>query len=227
MAALSGKLALVTGASRGLGYAVARALGAEGAHVIALARTVGGLEELDDEITAAGGSATLTPADITEDEGLARLGAAIHERWGKLDVWVHTAAHAAPLSPAGHIEAKDLDAAFKVNARATQRLIRVLDPLLQAADRAQAVFFDDETAEGAKFYGAYGASKAAQRAIAESYAAETRVSTVSVWRASPPPMPTALRARARPGEDQSALTPCADIASKLAAQIAGGGPGRT
>lgn len=226
MPALDGRVALVTGASRGLGYATSRALAAAGAHVIALARTVGGLEELDDEIRAAGGEATLVPLDINDDPGLERLGAAIHERWGRLDILVHCAIEAAPLSPAEHTAAKDLDKALKTNARATQRLIRVIDPLLRAAPAAQAVFIADDAAIGARFNAAYGASKAAQAAVAASYAEETRRMGVAVWSAAPPPMPTALRARAHPGEDASKLAKCADIAAKITAQIAAGGPGR-
>jgi NAD(P)-dependent dehydrogenase (short-subunit alcohol dehydrogenase family) len=222
MAALSEKIALVTGASRGLGYAVALKLAAEGAHVIALARTVGGLEELDDAITAAGGVATLTPLDITDDAGLERLGAAIHGRWGKLDLLVHCAAQDSPLSPAEHTAVKDFDKAMKVNARATQRLIRVIDPLLKAADNAQGVFTDDESASGQKFNTAYGASKAAARAIVQSYAAESQRNGAQVWLANPPAMPTAIRARAHPGEDQSTLTSCETVAQAIVSHIING-----
>lgn len=219
MAALTDKLALVTGASRGLGYAVALKLAAEGAHVIALARTVGGLEELDDAITAAGGACTLTPLDITDDVGLERLGAAIHGRWGKLDMLVHCAAQDAPLSPAEHAADKDFDKAMKVNARATQRLIRVTDPLLKAADNAQAVFIDDTIAAGEKFNASYGASKAAARAVVQSYASETQRTGALVWFANPPAMPTAIRGRAHPGEDQSTLTSCETVAQAITDHI--------
>ena len=146
MSELTGKIALVTGASRGLGYAAAKALAAEGAHVIALARTVGALEELDDEIKAAGGEATLVPLDITDDKGLERLGGAVHQRWGRLDLWLHTAAEAAPFSPAQHAAEKDVEKAIKTNAVATQRLIRVLDPLLRAAEAGEAIFCADPEA---------------------------------------------------------------------------------
>lgn len=229
MGALDGKLALVTGASRGFGYACAKALAAEGAHVIALARTTGGLEELDDEIKAAGGEATLAPLDLKDDQGLERLGAAIHQRWSRLDALVHAAATPAPLSPAEHIAARDLDGAIGVNFRIVQRLIRVIDPLLRAADAPQAAFLDDPDAAGAKFFGAYGASKAAARALVLSYAAETARIGPRVWLAAPPPMPTAVRARFHPGENRDALTPCADPAAALAAKLiaADAEPGET
>src|SRR5690625_1061260 len=131
---LHGKIALVTGASRGLGFALARQLGLAGAHVIALARTSGGLEELDDAIRDGGGTATLVPLDLTDEPALARLGATIYERWGRIDFWAHTAIHAPALSPAHHIDSKDFDRAVEINLRVTQRLIRVLDPLLRQSE---------------------------------------------------------------------------------------------
>jgi NAD(P)-dependent dehydrogenase (short-subunit alcohol dehydrogenase family) len=214
-----GRVALVTGASRGLGHAVAEQLGAEGAHVLALARTVGGLEELDDAIKAAGGAATLVPLDLTDDPALERLGAAIFERWGRLDFWVHTAVHAAPLSPADHVAEKDLDRCLAVNARAPQRLMRVLDPLLRAAPAGRAVLLDDAPA-GEKFHGLYAASKAAARAFALSWAAEKAHSSVKVWLARPPAMPTALRRRMRPGESDEGLAQPRDVATTLIDAIA-------
>ncbi|MGB0854169.1 MAG: SDR family NAD(P)-dependent oxidoreductase [Pikeienuella sp.] len=215
MSDLSGRIALVTGASRGLGYATAVALAERGAHVIAIARTVGGLEELDDVIAKGPGGCTLTPMDVTDDPGLERLGAAIHGRWGKLDIVVHCAAEAAPMSPAEHAAAKDFDKAMAVNARSCQRLIRVVDPLLKAAETAEAVFIDDSGLIGAKFNASYGASKAAARAIALSYAAENVKRGPKVWLAQPPAMPTALRARAHPGENTSVLTPTSEVANAL------------
>lgn len=217
MSGLSGKIALVTGASRGLGYAAAKALAAEGAHVIALARTVGALEELDDEIKAAGGEATLVPLDVTDDKGLERLGGAIHQRWGKLDLWLHSAAEAAPFSPAQHAAEKDVEKVMKTNAIATQRLIRVLDPLLRAAEAGEAIFCSDPSAPGGKFNAAYGASKAAQAAIVASWAEECARGAIKIWSAVPPPMPTGLRARFHPGEDQSKLASTTDIAAALLA----------
>lgn len=219
-----GRIALVTGASRGLGYAVARELGARGAHVIALARTVGGLEELDDEIKRAGGAATLVPLDITDDPALERLGASVFERWGRLDIWMHTAIHAPALSPAGHIDARDLDRALAVNVRATQRLIRVLDPLLRQSDRGRAVFLTDSTGAGQRFHGAYQASKQAQAAIATAWAREVEATpALRVVLAAPPPMPTAVRARFYPGEDRAKLADPAEVARQLLDALASEG----
>lgn len=221
--AFDGKLALVTGASRGLGYATALELARRGAHVIALARTVGGLEDLDDAAKGAPGGLTLTPLDICDDAGLERLGAAVHDRWGALDILVHAAAAAAPMSPAEHAAAKDFDGAMKVNARATQRLIRVVDPLLKAAKvRAQAVMVVDDDAAGTRFNAAYGASKAAGAAVARSWAAENARIGPLIWLAQPPAMPTAVRARAHPGEDPSTLTPCGAVAERLIAAVESG-----
>lgn len=217
------RIALVTGASRGLGFAVARALGAAGAHVIALARTVGGLEDLDDAIRAASGTATLTPVDITDDPALERLGAAIHERWRRLDIWVHTAIQAPPLSPVGHIDAKELDRALAVNLRATQRLVRVLDPLLRLSEGGRAVFLTDETGAGGRFHAAYRASKMGQVEIAAAWARELEATpTLRVVFAAPPPMPTALRARFYPGEPRDRLADPACVADRLLAGLARG-----
>lgn len=222
--AFNGRIALVTGASRGFGFAAARALGASGAQVIALARTVGGLEELDDAIRAAGGpTATLVPADVTDDDALARLGAAIFERWGRLDIMVAAAAHAAPLSPASQTEAKDYDRSQAVNARAVQRLIRVADPLFRAAEAPVAVFLDDDTP--ARFHTAYAASKAAQRVIVDAYAAETAKTALRVIRATLPNMATATRARFHPGEDRALLARPADVAGDLLAALEAGASG--
>ena len=219
-APLSGRTVLVTGASRGLGRALAEALGAGGAEVVALARTTGGLEELDDAIRAAGGPrATLVPADVTDDDALARLGAAVHGRWGRLDLLVHAAAHAPPLAPVEHVEGKDLDRALAVNARAVQRLIRVTDPLLRLAPAPRAVFFDDPHDAG-RWHAAYAASKAAARVIVEAWAAEHARTPLEVRLLAPPPMPTAVRARFRPGEDPAGLTPPEIAARALLPEIA-------
>lgn len=216
---MKNSIALVTGATRGLGFAAALALARRGAHVIVLGRTTGGLEELDDEIQSAEGSATLAPLDLQDDPGLERLGAAIHERWGRLDLLVHCTAEAAPLSPAEHIAASDLDKAIAVDFRVVQRLIRVIHPLLKAAPAAQAVFTDDPKTEGARFHGAYGAAKAAARSLVRSYAAEQARRGPRIWLAAPPPMPTAVRARAYPGENRGRLIPCAEVADRLVAKI--------
>jgi NAD(P)-dependent dehydrogenase (short-subunit alcohol dehydrogenase family) len=210
-------VALVTGASRGLGYAVALALGARGDQVVALARTVGGLEELADAIEAAGGpTPTLVPLSLTDEGGLQRLCLALHERWGRLDLAVHAAAHAAPLAPAPHLADKDFDASVEVNLRGTERLVVMLQPLLAAAGRF--VYVADNRA-GQPFFAAYGATKAAAEALVRSWAAETARIGPRILLFHPNPMPTALRARFYPGEDRAALAPCADEAARLLAML--------
>lgn len=210
---MSEKLALVTGASRGIGAALAEGLGAQGWHVVAVARTVGGLEELDDRIRAAGGSATLAPMDIGVSEAMGQLAGAIAARWGGLDLWVHSAIHAAPLSPTSHIDAKDWARSLSVNVTATQVLIGLTEPLLRAR-KGRALFFDDRRG-GQKFFGAYGATKAAQLALAQSWAAECLRLGPDVLIETPPPMATALRARFFPGKDRNALARPADVAAGL------------
>ncbi len=196
-------VALVTGASRGLGFALAAALATRGYHVVAAARTVGGLEELDDRIRAAGGSATLAPLDVTDAGAMQHLCRSVHDRWGGLAVWAHAAIHAAPLSPAGHIDAKDWGRSVETNLRATGILIPLVEPLLRAG-RGTALFLDDARG-GRKFFGAYGATKAGQIALARSWAAETARTGPRVVIAQPAPMPTATRARFYPGEDRARL----------------------
>ena len=169
--AAGSRIALVTGASRGLGFALAEAL-APAYHVVAVARTVGGLEDLDDRIRARGGQATLAPMDICIPEAMAQLCRGIHDRWGHLDLWIHCAVQAPPLSPAPHVDARDLEKAVATNITATARLIQMVDPLLAAAPAPRAVFLDDPRA-GQKFFAAYGATKAAQIALAASWQAET------------------------------------------------------
>lgn len=209
------QLALITGASRGLGSALAEAL-APTHHIVAVARTTGALEELDDRIKAAGGSATLAPMDITVPEAMATLCRGIHDRWGKLDLWVHTAIHAAPLSPANFVAAKDWEKSLAVNATAPSVLIPYIAPLL--GQEGQAVFFDDARA-GGKFFGTYGATKAAQMALVRSWQAETVKTGPRVQILQPRPMATGLRARFFPGEDRSALPPIQDEAARLLSQI--------
>jgi NAD(P)-dependent dehydrogenase (short-subunit alcohol dehydrogenase family) len=216
------RVALVTGASRGLGFAVARALGAGGDRVIAMARTVGGLEDLADAIEAAGGpTTTLVPLSITDEGGLQRLCLAIHERWGRLDLAIHCAAHAPPLAPAPHIADKDFDMSLEVNLRGTERLIVMLAPLLAAAPAGRFVYAADNRA-GQPFYGAYGASKAAAEALVRSWAAESARIGPAVNLFHPNPMPTALRARFYPGESPDRLAPCADEAARLLATLVEG-----
>lgn len=206
------KLALITGASRGFGAAMAKAL-APTHHIIALARTTGALEELDDAIKALGGSATLVPTDVTDADALSRMCLSIHERWGGLDLWVHAAIHAAPLCPAEHVDSKDWSKSIGVNVTASADLIKNIDPLLRARN-GTAVYLDDPM-QGQKFFGTYGASKAAQKALFDSWAAETVNTGPRVLSFTPNPMPTATRARFFPGEDRAALSEPSAEAARL------------
>jgi len=207
------KIALITGASRGLGAALAEAL-APTHHIIAVARTTGALEELDDRIQAKGGAATLAPMDMTNPDAMAVLCRGIHDRWGRLDLWLHTAIHAAPLTPTDHIDAKDMAKSIAGNITATSTLIAYVSPLL--GQTGTAVFFDDPRV-GQKFFGSYAATKAAQMALARSWAAEAEKSGPNVHIVTPDPMPTATRARFFPGEDRA---PLADIHAQAAAVLA-------
>ena len=214
---MTDRLALITGASRGLGAAMAEQLAARGWHVVAVARTVGGLEELDDRVKTLGlpgaGSLTLAPMDVTNDDAMRHLCLSIHQRWGQLNLWVHTAIHAAPLAPAGSLDVKDWDKSIATNVRATGALIPMIEPLLRAGD-GTAMFFDDPRA-GEKFFGAYGASKAAQIALARSWAAENATIGPQVRIETAAPMPTATRARFFPGDDRSPLIHPRDEALRL------------
>ncbi len=209
-------VALITGASRGLGAALALAL-APTHHIIAVARTTGGLEDLDDRIKAKGGSTTLAPMDITQDAAMQHLCRSIFERWGGLSMWVHTAIHDAPLSPAGHIGSGDWDKSIALNTRATGILISYVAPLL--GQTGTAIFFDDPAPQGAKFFGAYGATKAAQIALARSWQAESVKTGPRIHIATPAPMPTGLRARFYPGEDRAPLADPHDEAAKILAEL--------
>ncbi len=215
---LNDRIALVTGASRGFGFACAAAMGGAGAHVVALARTVGGLEELDDKISSTGGTTTLTPLDIRDDAGLERLGTALYDRWGRIDLWLHTAIHTAPLQPAEHIDAKELDQTLAVNIRAFQRLIRVVDPLLRLSNTPMALIAADNPARdnmpGTKFHGTYAAAKSAQSALTRAWSAESGA-RITIAEIVPPPMPTALRARFHPGEDRTKLCAIDEAAARL------------
>ncbi|MFN3973081.1 MAG: SDR family NAD(P)-dependent oxidoreductase [Gemmobacter sp.] len=201
------RIALVTGASRGLGAAMAEQLALRGWHVVAVARTAGGLEDLDDRVKAAGlpgaGALTLAPMDVTNDDAMRHLCRSVHDRWGGAGLWVHAAVHAAPLAPASAMDVKDWDKSIATNTRATGMLIPMVEPLLRA-HAGTALFLDDPRA-GQKFFGAYGASKAAQIALARSWAAETVRTGPRVVIATPAPMPTATRARFFPGEDRNPL----------------------
>ncbi|GGO25792.1 oxidoreductase [Gemmobacter aquaticus] len=219
---MSQRIALVTGASRGLGSAMAEELASRGWHVVAVARTVGGLEELDDRVKAArqpgAGELTLAPMDVTNDEAMAWLCRSIHDRWGKLDLWIHAAVHAAPLSPAHFIDTKDWDKSIATNVRATGVLIPMVAPLLLAQAGATAMFLDDPHG-GDMNYGAYGATKAAQIALAKSWQAETARIGPRVLIETPAPMPTATRARFHPGEDRARLSDPRAEAARLVSLI--------
>lgn len=213
---LQDRVALVTGASRGIGYQIAKGLAAEGAHVIAVARTVGGLEELDDEIKALGGSATLVPLDLTDMGGIDRLGGAIHERWGKLDVLVANAGILGVLAPIGHIEAKVFDKTMTVNVNATWRLIRTTDPLLRKSDAGRAIIMSSGAAHSAKAYWSlYAATKAACEALVKSWANETENLPLRVNSVNPGATRTAMRALAMPGEDAKTLPTPREVAAKI------------
>ncbi|WBU52141.1 SDR family oxidoreductase [Paracoccus sp. SCSIO 75233] len=214
----SQKLALVTGASRGLGTALAQALAKREYHIIAVARTTGALEELDDRIRAAGGQApTLAPMDVTEPQAMMQLVKAIAERWGGLDLWAHCAIFAAPLTPAGHVDGKDLAKSLAINVTATQNLIGLVEPLLQA--RSGTAIIPDDPRAGEKFFAAYGASKAAQMALARSWQAESERLGPRVIMPQPAPMPTATRARFFPGENRDPLSSCEAEAEKIIAGL--------
>ena len=213
---LSGRIALITGASRGIGYHLAKAVAKAGAHVIAVARTVGGLEELDDEIQKAGGSATLVPVDLTDMKAIDRLGGAIHERWGKLDILVANAGMLGIVSPIGHVEAKVFEKAITVNVTGTWRLIRSVDPLLQLSDAGRALLVSSGAAHGTRpFIAPYAASKAALEAMARSWAEETRQTKLRVTIVNPGATRTAMRAQLMPGENPDTLPHPSEIVPQL------------
>jgi NAD(P)-dependent dehydrogenase (short-subunit alcohol dehydrogenase family) len=206
---LTGRLALVTGASRGIGHATALALAEAGAHVIALARTQGGLEELDDAILSLTGErATLVPADLTDGDGLDRLGGALYQRWGRLDILVSNAGELGLITPVGHLDPKVWDRAVAVNMTATYRLIRSMDPLLRAAEAGRAIFLTSTAAtEPHAFWGPYAATKAGMEMLVKVYADEVEHTNVRCTLLNPGPMRTRLRMSAFPGEDPADLTP--------------------
>jgi NAD(P)-dependent dehydrogenase (short-subunit alcohol dehydrogenase family) len=205
---LKGRLALITGASRGLGAAAALAYAAEGAHCVLVARTVGGLEEVDDKIKALGGSATLVPLDVTDGDGLDRLGAALYERFGKLDVLLGNAGILGTLSPVGHFEPKIFERVMAVNVTANWRLIRSMDPLLRRSDAGRAIFVTSGVSRRiVPYWGAYAASKAALDMLVGVYAAEVAHTQVRVNLFNPGPMRTFMRREAFPGENEAQQTP--------------------
>lgn len=213
---LDGKIALVTGASRGLGFSASVALAREGAHVIAMARTEGGLTELDDAIKAVGGTATLVPADMKDYDAIDRLGAAIYERWKKLDILVGNAGVLGKLTPMAHVDQKMWDDVMAVNVTSNYRLIRSLDPLLRAADHGRAIFVTSGLAHKCwAYWGPYSISKAALEAIVKTYAAETEKTSLRVNCFSPGPTRTRMRSTAMPGEDPDTLPHPDDVAAQI------------
>jgi NAD(P)-dependent dehydrogenase (short-subunit alcohol dehydrogenase family) len=210
---LSDKIALVTGASRGIGYASALALAKAGAHVVAVARTEGGLTELDDEIRAATGApATLVPLDIAEGDGLDHLGLALHQRFGRLDVLVHAAAMLGPMTPVSHIEPKQWDRVVAVNLTATYRLIRSLEPLLKASSAGRGIFLTSGRVERPRaFWGPYGVTKAGMEHLVRTWADELEQTKVRAVLVDPNTMRTSMRAEAMPGEDPETVTDPSEI----------------
>jgi len=210
---LTDKIAVVTGASRGIGRACALALAKAGAHVVIVARTEGGLTELDDEIRAATGqSATLVPLDIADGDGLDGLGLALHQRFGRIDVLVHAAAILGPVTPVSHIEPKHWDRVVAVNLTATYRVIRSFEPLLRASTAGRAIFLTTGVASQPRaFFGPYGITKAGMEHMVRTWADELEQTSVRAALLSPGPMRTAMRAEGFPGEDPMTLPDPAEI----------------
>lgn len=213
---LAGRIALVTGASRGIGRAIALKLAQEGAHVIATARTVGGLEELDDDIQASGGTATLVPLDIKDFEGIDRLGTPIAERWGKLDILVGNAGILGALTPLQHLKPDTFDDLMAINVTANYRLIRSLEPLIKASDAGRAIFVTSGAAHKATAYwGGYAVSKAALEMLVRTWAAELETTNATANLLNPGPIATRMRRQAMPGEDQTTLSTPEQLADAM------------
>jgi NAD(P)-dependent dehydrogenase (short-subunit alcohol dehydrogenase family) len=213
---LSGRIALVTGASRGIGYAIAKALAREGAHLIATARTPGGLEELDDAIRADGGTATLVPLDAKDTDGILRLSGALNERYGKLDILVLNAALGGSNSPLDHFEPKEWDNVFAVNVTASWHVLRAMHALLLKSDAGRAVFMSSGAASNARAYrGLYSATKGALEVMARTYAAETATTPIKVTVVAPGPTRTGMRAAVAPGEDPMTLPTPDEVAATI------------
>jgi NAD(P)-dependent dehydrogenase (short-subunit alcohol dehydrogenase family) len=211
---LADRIALVTGASRGIGAALALQLAQAGAHIVAVARTVGGLEELDDKVKKAGSSATLVPLDVKDSSGIGRLALALNERYGRLDVLVGNAGVLGVPSPLGHVEPKDWDNMFAVNVTANWQLIRCMDPLIKRASAGRAVFLTSGVAHyGRAYWGPYAASKAALEVLVRTYAAESESSNVRVNLFAPGPTRTRMYLSAFPGVDPKTL-PMPDAVAK-------------
>jgi NAD(P)-dependent dehydrogenase (short-subunit alcohol dehydrogenase family) len=213
---LTGRVALVTGASRGIGAEAALALAEQGAHIVAVARTVGGLEELDDKIRAGGGTATLVPLDMKDADGIVRLAAALRERHGKLDVLLGNAGILRTPTPLGHIEPKDWDDLLAVNVTANWHLIRAFDPLLKLSDAGRAVFMTSGLATLARaYFGLYAVSKAALDIMIRTYAAECASTPVRANLFSPGQTRTRMMATAFPGVDMETLPTPEEVAQKI------------
>ena len=216
MSDLTGKIVLVTGASRGIGYQAALEAARRGAHIVAVARTVGGLEDLDDEVKAAGSEATLVPLDLRDGDGIDRLGKAIFDRWGKLDGLIGNAGVLGTITPLSHLDVKDFDQAFAVNVAANYRLIRSLDALLRQSDAGRAVFVSSSSSHSARpFWGLYAATKAALETLVKSYAGELSTTQVKANVYWPGAVRTAMRAKAMPGENPDTLPHPGKVAGKL------------
>ena len=216
MSPLADRIALVTGASRGIGYATALKLARAGAHVVAVARTVGGLEELDDAVRKAGSSATLVPLDMRDYDGFYRLASALNERYQRLDVLVGNAGILGPLSPLDHVEPKAWDEVLAVNVTANWHLVRAMGPLLKLSTAGRVVFVTSGiVAHPRAYWGPYAISKAALEALARTYAAETVSTNVRVNLFNPGATRTRMRATAMPGEDPAALKAPEPVAEKI------------
>ena len=213
---LAGRLALITGATRGIGRAVALAFAKEGAHLILVGRTTGGLEEVDDEIREVGGSATLLTLDLRKHEKIDALGPTVYERWQKLDILVGNGGILGPLSPLGHVTADAWNEVLSVNLTANWRLIRTLDPLLRRSDAGRAIFVSSGAAVSRRAYwGPYAVSKAGLEALVVTYAHEVENSTVRANLINPGPTRTRMRAKAFPGEDPNTLKTPESIAPEF------------
>src|SRR5258706_11010682 len=223
MSTLSGRIALITGASRGIGRAAAIALGKAGAHVILVARTVGGLEEADDEIQRCGGTATLVRMNLRDGEAIDRLGASIYERWGRLDAFLGNAGVLGQLTPLAHLEPKIFQEVLEVNVTANWRLIRSLDPLLRLSDAGRVVFVTSGAAKKhTAYWGAYSVSKAALEGLALTYAAECETTNIKVNLINPCPVRTAMGKKAMPGEDPAVLPMPEEMAPRIVEMLSQG-----
>jgi NAD(P)-dependent dehydrogenase (short-subunit alcohol dehydrogenase family) len=213
---LANRIALITGTSRGIGYATAIALAKEGAHVVATARTQGGLEELDDAIKSIGGTATLVPLEMRDTDGIARLAAALNERYQRLDIFIGNAALGASNSPLDHFQQKEWDEVLAVNVTANWQFIRHLHPLLLRSDAGRVLFLTSGGAANPRAYrGLYATTKAALEAMARTYAAETASTSIRVNLFNPGPTRTRMRANVMPGEDPMTLPTADEVAATI------------